>query len=352
VTAVPNRVFTNSEPVAKSMVAVNASQMKTVQVASAAPVAPERNSVLGVNAGARAAVPPTQAAPRPVVSRVAPPVRPVPFAAQQEALARNPGRPLDAKTESNIRSSLPVASMRTAGQPGAPAQPGSPAQPGRPGMPANNPVNTAARPVPTPNATPRPGTNAPGMTAGTPQPATPTRMVPRPPQPGAVAGSDNPRNLGVRPEVSTPHNQPVSTAPPVTTVPPRSIPRPPQAGGMNNTEVQPRQPVRSSDPEPSRPNPNMPRPNATPVPSNPGNVGRPMPEPRAPEAPGSMQRQPSRNDNTAHPENQPRASIEPRPQVPRPIYDPHTVHEEQRPQSRPQGQPQTHHESSSHKDTR
>ena len=353
VTAVPNRVFTNSEPVAKSMVAVNASQMKTMQVASAAPVAPERNSVLGVNAGARAALPPTQVASRTVVSHVAPPARPVPFTAQQEALARNPGRPLDAQTEAHIRSNLPAASMRTAAQPGPPAQPGAPAQPGRPGMPANNPVNTAARPVPAPNTAPHTGVPSPGMNAGTPQPTAPTRVVPRPPQPGTVAGSDNPRNVGERPEVNTPHNLPVSTTAPVTTAPVRNVPRPPQAGGMNNSETQPRQPVRYNDPEVSRPSTNMPRANPTPVPGNSGNVDRATPAPRAPENPGSWQRQPSRNDNTTRPESLPRASMEPRPQSPRPIYDPHTVREEQRPQSRPQPQPQTHHESSSpHKDTR
>ena len=157
-TAVPNRVMTNSEPVGRNMVAVNGNEWKTAQVGAAPSVAPVRNSVLGTNAATRAAVPPMQTVPRNVVSHVAPPQRPIPFEAKQEALDRNPGRPLDAQTEQHIRSTIPATPVRAGGQPAQPGQPGTPVQPGRPGAP--NGIN-AERPAPVagsaPSTTPRPG---------------------------------------------------------------------------------------------------------------------------------------------------------------------------------------------------
>src|ERR1700751_4704622 len=54
VTAVPTRTLTNSEPVAKAAVAVPAGAIKPAAFTTAAPVAPAKTSVLGVNANARA----------------------------------------------------------------------------------------------------------------------------------------------------------------------------------------------------------------------------------------------------------------------------------------------------------
>ena len=104
VTAVPTRTMTNSEPVAKVAVAVPASEVQAGAFTTAAPVAPARTSVLGANAGAHAPVPPQHAMARSVVSHVAPPPKPVPFEAKQEALAQDPGRPLDAQTEAQVRT--------------------------------------------------------------------------------------------------------------------------------------------------------------------------------------------------------------------------------------------------------
>jgi hypothetical protein len=356
-TAVPNRVMTNSEPVARSVVAVNANEVKAAPLAAAPPVAPARSSVLGANAGTRAALPPAQAGARPVFSQAAPPARPVPFEAKQEALARNPGRPLDAQTEAQIRTTIPATPMHAAGQPGVPA---APAQPGRPGTPAAvaNPANVPAKPSPImTNPAPRPGNATPGVNAGATQPAQPARVVPRPPQPGLVQEGGNAGNEGVRPAagsshpVITPASGAAPAAPAPVAAPVRNVPRPPQPGtpvNNNNSATTPRQPVRAPDPEGERPAANVPRPN-TPPPSNSERVN---PSPRAPENTAPAVRQPAHNEN-ARTESQPRASAEPRPQPPRPLYDTHSVHEEQRPQPKSQPQPQTHHDSghSDHKET-
>jgi len=275
VTAVPTRTMTNSEPVAKAAVVVPASQVRAGAFVTGAPVAPARTSVLGVNAAAHAPVPAPQAMARPVVSHMAPPPKPVPFEAKQEALARNPGRPLDAQTEAQVRTNYmrtaqPAAANRTAPTPAQPVRPGAPAtaaQPAQPGAPA-----TAAQParagVPAPNTqAPRPGMPAaaaqpvrtggpavpnpaaanaseparPTVGAAQPQPSTPltpARNVPRPPQPGIRPVSANPAN-------------PANAATPATPAPAsRPVPRPP-AAGMSNGEGG--RPNFASSPKPATP---------------------------------------------------------------------------------------------------
>jgi hypothetical protein len=366
-TAVPNRAFTNSEPVSRSLIAVNGKQVHQATLIGSPPVAPGRNSVLGVNAGTRAALPPMRTVPRTVVSHAAPPPRPIPFEAKQGALARNPGRPLDSETEAQIRSTERNTPMR------GPASPRSPAQPARPGLPA------MAEPGSRPSA-------PSGTNVRVAEPRMPERTVPRPPEP--MTGNGNPRNETVRPEMTNPHAQPVATPAPA-----RNVPHPPETGNQAGSRpVEPRQPVQFGDPEGGRPNggsqpiatpkpsnpgqlertapaprapenaspaPRQParfgdpeggRPNggsqpiATPKPSNPGQLERTAPAPRAPENASPAPRQPARIDNVRM-QSEPRANVEPRPQQPRPMYDTRAAHDEQRPQSRSQAPAQTKHES-------
>src|SRR5262249_50339825 len=193
-------------------------------------VALARTSVLGANAGSRTMAPPARAIGRPVVSHVAPPPRPVPFEAKQEALAKNPGRPLDTQTETQIRSrvaQMPVAAARPASEPAPAARPGT-----------TTPVTN--RPAP-----------APGV--GAPTPATPARVVPRPPQPGTTSQPATPANAertaprapepgyqrGTAP-MNSEHTLPGSneTAHPVNAPPQpqHTVPQPPQ---NRNTEASP-----------------------------------------------------------------------------------------------------------------
>ncbi len=227
VTAVPTRAMTNSESVARVSVAVPANELRTASVANVAEVAPARTSVLGTRAGGPAALPPSRLAEaRPVVSHVAPPARPVPFEARQEDLAKTPGRPLDAETESRLRSNLarPVTpTAQNPQQPMQPVRPGSPmmASPSgiqsrpvpRPGMPAANPAATDTHAATTP-AQPsqqvapagRPGS----ATATNPEGIQP-RPVPRPIRPMS------PGNLGADEQKSVTNTTP-STPQPVPPV--------------------------------------------------------------------------------------------------------------------------------------
>jgi hypothetical protein len=293
VTAVPTRAMTNSESVAKAAVSVPESELKAAPVGNVAAVAPAKTSVLGAKAGAPTALPPSRVmAARPVVSHVAPPARPVPFEAREEALARTPGRPLDAQTESQLRSNLARPSApatQTPAQPMQPVRPGSPmatspsgiqprpvprpggpqvpsgfgaveakpmtgdvpatpqaAQPVRPDAPvATNPNGSQPRPVPRPGKPQFPGDADPVAEPVT-STATPAEQPAQPLRPGsamATSPSANAPRPG-KPEMSSGNNDAVDTKP-VTTVaqppqpvsPGRSVPRPPQASAPMSQPV-------------------------------------------------------------------------------------------------------------------
>jgi len=280
VTAVPTRTMTNAEPVAKSAVAVPASEIKPASFTTAAPVAPARTSVLGANANARAAVPPAQVTARPVVSHVAPPQKPVPFEDKREVLAKNPGRPLDTGTEAELRKSI-----ANRPQPPAPAKAQStqPTQPGKPGTPgASNPNAGEAKNAPHPENASRPAN-----TASQPQPAAPARNVPRPP-------------------TATVH--PVSANPATPAPMSRPVPRPPQPESSNphapNGEAA--RPNTPSNPRPAQPDSGSKA--AAPRPSNEG------PRPASPPPATS-----ARPANPRPPQNQARPNVEqaaPRPSAP------------------------------------
>jgi hypothetical protein len=107
VMVVPHDVFVGARPVAMGAIVVRPEMMASVRVTGFAPaIAPERVSVMG---GAVVAVrtPPGALVERTVVVRNAPPPPPVAFAARQEALRQNPGRPLDAGQMSALRASQP-----------------------------------------------------------------------------------------------------------------------------------------------------------------------------------------------------------------------------------------------------
>jgi hypothetical protein len=107
VTVVPHDVFVGARPVAVAAVVVRPEMVASVRVTGFAPaIAPERVSVM---AGAAVAVrtPPTVLVQRTVVVRNAPPPPPVAFAARQEALRQNPGRPLDMNQMNALRAAQP-----------------------------------------------------------------------------------------------------------------------------------------------------------------------------------------------------------------------------------------------------
>jgi TonB family protein len=123
VTAVPRATFVNAQPVAHAAVRVAPSAITVAPAVHTAPVAPVRASVMGANkatspATASAAAvsappkPPEALVTRAIVTKVAPPPPPVAFAQKQQALQANPGKPLDAKAEQNLRAAAPPPVVR------------------------------------------------------------------------------------------------------------------------------------------------------------------------------------------------------------------------------------------------
>ena len=236
VTAVPQSALASARPVQSAAVPVPVNAARSAQVVNAAPVAPNRQSVLGgAAAGGRVAQPPAAIQNRAVVAKVAPPPAPVPFAQRQQALAANPGRPLDAGEVQRLRVNQPAqahpfvrparGSFQTGRGPTAPA--GAAAG----GFPAGRPQVQAPAPTPQPRINQpaageqaRPRVNQPNAPAP-PQPEyrRPNREIPqqsappnnpparieRPAAPQAPRPAERPevaqpRPRGERPEVSQP----------------------------------------------------------------------------------------------------------------------------------------------------
>jgi len=290
VTAVPTSAMTSSQPVAKAAVAVPASAVKPEAFATAAPVAPAKTSVLGANAGVHAAAPPAQATSRPVVSQAAPPPKPVPFEAKQEALAKNPGRPLDTQTEAQLRTNVtrqtPAATNRAPAAGNQPATGTQPMQPVRGAMPnAAQPAKPGSPGAPSAAQPPRPTEMDSKAAAGTaqPQPVTPAHNVPRPPQ------------ASVRPVSTNPSG---SATPATPAAGSRPVPRPPSAATPNGNGNSPN--VMSS-PKPANPPSNAgdrpPNPRPPQTTSSP-NVGQSNPRPPA-------DSQPAPRQSTPHPPSAP-----------------------------------------------
>ncbi len=95
IVAMPQNSFVSAQSVQRVAVRVDANQMRQAQVIGAAPrVAPQRESVLANSNARKAAAPPAALANRPVVAKLAPPPRAVPFAAKQQMLQQHPGTPV------------------------------------------------------------------------------------------------------------------------------------------------------------------------------------------------------------------------------------------------------------------
>ena len=104
VVAVPTNVFVQSQSVARAAVPVSREMLLSRPVMAVPSVAPTAQSVRG--AAVQAGAPPPSMFDRAVVARSAPPPAAVGFAAQQQQLIAQPGRPLDAAARRDVR---PVA---------------------------------------------------------------------------------------------------------------------------------------------------------------------------------------------------------------------------------------------------
>ncbi|HET9266754.1 MAG TPA: DUF6600 domain-containing protein, partial [Vicinamibacterales bacterium] len=108
VIAVPTTAFVQSQPVSRMAIRVTHEQMAAAPVVAVAPVAPTAQSVRG--AAGPGTKPSGRAFDRPVVARTAPPAAPVGYAAQQQQLTANRGKPLDDVTR---RQLAPAPSAQT-----------------------------------------------------------------------------------------------------------------------------------------------------------------------------------------------------------------------------------------------
>ncbi len=163
---VPSGGFASGQPVGRIAVAVPAGAVGRVSFMANANVVPTRAAVLGGHAPATA--PARLAAPRQVVSRTAPPARPLSFEQQRPLLEKSNGVPLSPEARNNLRKSAPPAPAPHAIQPverpthgiqpggnqsGRPPAMNVPGHP--PAAPANN-VNKGAAPAAHPAAAPAP----------------------------------------------------------------------------------------------------------------------------------------------------------------------------------------------------
>jgi hypothetical protein len=211
VTGVSSSTFASGKPVGRNSVVVPAGAVGRSNMMPAAAVVPTKEAVLGGHAPAT--VPARMVAPRQVVSRVAPPPRPVSFEQQRPLLEKSNGIPLSAQTRDDLRKANPAPAPRG-------AQPAGNQQTGKPPV-VNQPRGnqTFGRP---------PAANVPSAPQHSVSPASPGA--------GTVHSQpNNPPNTFSRPgtQPTPPANANQNGAPPV-----KSVPHPPQAGASVNGQTQ------------------------------------------------------------------------------------------------------------------
>ena len=322
VTAVPQQAFATAQPVSRTAVVVNESQMRRGPVSARAAVPPGRQAVMGMQANTanRVAAPPQAVASRQVIARTAPPPPPPSFASRQQVLAQNPGVPVSRPQLQQIHAANPPVSRVITAPPARPEPlPSAGNRPGnqpnnRPAAPGNPPAGNA------PAANERPGMNNPP--ANRPQPA-------NPPMPNNRPDMNPPSN---RPDLNQPNNRPQPNQPnnrPEPNQPnPGFRPQPNQPAPNNRPEnnrgFEP--PARNDKPpsiQPNRPEPSQPAPNTRPEmnrpPEPPARNDHPisMPPNNRPQPQPEMNRPPQPQPHS-EPAPPPRNEPAPRPQSPPP----------------------------------
>jgi len=198
VAAVPHDVMVGGRPVAPARVALPANAAAAAQIQTAAPVAPQRASVLGGAAGASAA-PPASISRRALVARTPPPSAPVPFAQQQPALQSNPGQPVNNSTLDRMRNEAPQGPVpqRGAIRQVGPASPANPTP--APQAPAQPQVQPQIQPQIRRERTAPAIVNPPPVREQTTRPQPEAAPVPRPQTEVQPRGPVSPREQKGRP---------------------------------------------------------------------------------------------------------------------------------------------------------
>jgi hypothetical protein len=207
VTAVPHEAFVSARSVAQVSVRVDARAVAQARVVgTTALVAPRRESVM-MHTGPPVAAPPARFADRAVVARTAPPAPPVAFAAKQQALQANQGRPLAPEQTRTLQTNAPAPRpmVRTVTPTGRVAPASQPVMTQRPQPGTGQPA--VSQPVQTPRQQPamERSVPAPQQQPAVERPATPSfQRNDRPGQP--------PQRESVQP-VPTPRQQPATSQP-------------------------------------------------------------------------------------------------------------------------------------------
>jgi hypothetical protein len=336
VTAVPQQAFASAQPVSRTAVVVNESQMRRAPVSSRAAVPPGRESVMGMHANTanRAAAPPQAVASRQVIARSAPPPPPPSFATRQQVLAQHPGVPVSRPQLREMRAANSPASAprviaappaRPTPLPAAGTRPGNPpAANERPGM--NNPAGNRPQPGnPTPNNRPQPNQPdnrpQPNQPENRPQPGANRPFEPpsrndHPPsaQPNNRPDLNEPNNNRPQPNQPQPNNRPQPNQPDNHPQPDANRPSEPPARTDRPVPGQPNNRPDSNEPnnnrpQPNRPEPNQPNPGYRPQPNQPAPNSRPDSN-RGFEPPARNDRPPAAQPNRPEP-NQPAPSNRP-----------------------------------------
>jgi hypothetical protein len=278
VMVVPQHAFTSAQPVAKVAVSVSAQQIAAAPMSARVAVVPTHESVLGSRAATvgHVAAPPAAIANRQVIAKKTPPLPPVAFAKQQQALAAHPGQPLARSEVQTLRPAATAAARPMVKQapPAKPATPnmGRPApnlpNAARPAPPANQPMNRPGNPPP---ANERPAMAAPPQPTRAPTPA----PAPQP--------EYRPGNNRVDPTLSPTPSRP-QPAPPVNR-PPAVQPKNPPAEPAHPDAARPAPTPHPQTPPPAeRPAQRTPPPAATkPAPPPPAAKPPQKPKPQTPE---------------------------------------------------------------------
>ena len=295
VTATSQNAFSTGQAVGRNLGKVDPRAIEKAPIGTAvgAGIAPQQRSLVAASAVERkVAQPPARFVARPVVAKLQPPPPQVSFAARQDALKANGGKPLSTAQVNAIRTAAPgkgapaapAAAVKIAppvragiappknnmgNRPGQPPQPGGAARPAP--APATPPAANAPRPAPTPPVAPaKPADND----ANRPNGNSNVRPVVPPAKPPAAAAPPNTnqppdRPAPVRPDANKPAPAPEKPAPPATRPPPADN-RPPAAT---------RPPADNTPPAKPAPPPARPAPAQTPPPVRPA----PTPPPARPE---------------------------------------------------------------------
>ena len=176
ITAVSQTTFTSAQSVGRNAVRLSRNELSAATASPTAPaITPGRQSVLGAGAtGARIRRPPPALQNRQVLAKTTPPPAPVPFAAQQQAIQANGGRPIARSELKSVGVYAPGAQVRLT----VPAA-GGESRSGMNRAARPEPAAAAIRPAGTATTVDRPPTAAPV--------ASPASIVQAPAAPQAVA---------------------------------------------------------------------------------------------------------------------------------------------------------------------